>query len=258
MVRGIMAVAALLVDGLAPTATSPRTVALTVSVAGSGTVKVTRGNHFASFTCKRSSCRQVFRVPVGSRVEVSTTPATGWKLATRAGPCGGTASTCSLRVRRPVQIGITFAAPETQASPVPLGTTATIDGFWYLNVSSSQLQGNSLVVQITATATHMSLILSQLDFNLFLRGSHSGEYSLASGRCAPPAPDVLSLGTFDPTSGHLVAPEGQPLTGNVCFDVPPEDAPFVLFTEPPARAGLNPTGVPPNPPDTNGVWFALR
>jgi hypothetical protein len=145
-----------------------------------------------------------------------------------------------------------------ETNPVPLGTTATIDGFWYLNVSSSQLQGNSLVVQITATATHMSLILSQLDFNLFLRGSHSGEYSLASGRCAPPAPDFLSLGTFDPTSGHLVAPEGQPLTGNVCFDVPPEDAPFVLFTEPPARAGLNPTGVPPNPPDTNAVWFALR
>lgn len=259
--RGWLApMAATLFIGTATAATKPPGVVLTFSVIGSGTVQVTqqvRGRtHLSWFACKQSSCRQAVRVHAGSRVAITATPATRWKFAKWGGACEGSAAKCSLRVTRAARVGVTFAAPGTQANPIPVGTTATIDGFWYLGVNSSGQQGTNLVVSLTATATHSSsLILAPLDLNIFVYGG-LGAYGIKSNHCTDPSPDFLLQGKYG-FSGMLEAPEGQPITGYLCFQVPAGST-YLLFTEPPLREGLNASGDPPYPPDAQAVWFALR
>jgi hypothetical protein len=156
----------------------------------------------------------------------------------------------------PLRVGVTFLAPGVKENPIPVGTRAYIDGLWRLKVLSSHLQNSQeFVVQLSATATHSeSLYLYQLTYNIFIQGRLDA-YSLLPRSCAPPSPDLRSLGV----PGFFGWPsvlEGQTVTGYLCF-VTHNDRPLLLFTEPPTRS-LNPPDRAPYLPDVDAVWFALR
>src|SRR2546430_16912731 len=91
----------LLVASNASAVTAPRTVALHVTVNGSGTVRVP--GHPA-FTCHASfptssHCRHTFQVRKGRRIVVKESPASGWKLWRWTGACHGSAANCLVRAK---------------------------------------------------------------------------------------------------------------------------------------------------------------
>ena len=152
-VVGSWIAAAALVGLLAPSSasalTAPRTVALHVTVNGSGTVRV-RGN--PAFTCRAhfptsSHCRHTFYVRKGRRIVLKESPASGWKLWRWTGACHGSASSCSLRVkaRRFGFVTASFVPPGDRLNPYPLGTTATLSGSWQMKVNSATLNADAAV-----------------------------------------------------------------------------------------------------------------
>jgi hypothetical protein len=261
-IRFLVSTGLLLVIFAAPgaPAAQSRAVVLTVAIAGKGTVRLSTGRQLAC----ASSCKREFPVRAGNRVTLTAQTGNGWKVGAWGGACRGTASTCKLRVSRAAHARVTFIPPGARANPIPLGVEGDIDGGglfwgWGLKVLSSRLAQNHLFVQLSATAHGTALILYQLQANIFLAGRIQ-EYSPGArgpNPCIPPAPDFLHyLGVYL-GSGDFGVLEGQTVTGYLCFQVAPIDAPFLLFTEPPTRS-LNPPGVPSYPPDAEAVWFALR
>jgi len=246
-----------------------RALPLTIAITGKGMVRLGTGRQVAC----AASCRRVILVRADRRITLSTQPASGWKFGAWAGACRGTGRTCKLRVTRAARVNASFIPPGARKNPIPLGTEGFIDagppalglvtawGFeWGLKVLSSRLEQNHLIVQLSATAHGSALILYQLQANIFLAG-RIREYSpgaVGPNPCTPPAPDLLSiLGHYLGPPGFFGLLEGETLTGYLCFQVDPIDAPFLLFTEPPLRS-LNPSSVPSYPPDAEAVWFALR
>src|SRR5947207_2360511 len=133
--------------------TAPRTVALHVTVNGSGTVRVP--GHPA-FTCHASfptssHCRHTFRVRRGRRIVVKESPASGWKLWRWTGACHGSAASCSLRVkaRRFGFVTASFVPPGDRLNPYPLGTAAPLTGGWQLKVNSAVLNADAEVEAVT-------------------------------------------------------------------------------------------------------------
>jgi hypothetical protein len=178
-------------------------VPLTISIVGSGTVKLSTGTQF---TCAKS-CKHTVTVPARERLKLVGHPAERWKLDAWTGACRSRAATCTLRPSHAARARALFVAPGTRKNPIPLGTQACIDeglatagplcGLWGLKVLSSYRQGvRDLVVQLSASVGEgsSSLWLFQLHANIFIAGRTS-EYSLTWGdHCTPPAPDFLKLG----------------------------------------------------------------
>lgn len=95
------ALVGLLAASSASAVTAPQTVALHVTVNGSGTLRVP-GN--PAFTCHASfptssHCRHTFHIRKGRRIVLKASPASGWKLWRWTGACHGTAASCSLRLK---------------------------------------------------------------------------------------------------------------------------------------------------------------
>ena len=151
--RGLLVgglVAATLITVAVPAAsavTARRTVALHVTVNGSGTVRVP--GHPA-FTCHASfptssHCRRTFQVRKGSQIVVRESPASGWKLWRWSGACHGPAASCSLRVkaRRFGFVTASFVPPGDRLNPYPLGTAATLQAGWQLKVNSALINADT-------------------------------------------------------------------------------------------------------------------
>jgi hypothetical protein len=137
----------------------PRTVALHVTVNGSGTVRVP--GHPA-FTCRASfptssHCRRTFYVPKGGRIVVRESPATGWKLWKWSGACQGSAASCSLRVkaRRFGLVTASFVPPGDRLNPYPLGTPVTWSHpnnvGWRMTVNSATISANAQVEAVNGS-----------------------------------------------------------------------------------------------------------
>ena len=88
-------------------AAQSRPLALTVAITGKGTVRLSTGRQVACL----ASCKRTVLVRAGSRVTLTTQPATAWKFGAWSGACRGTASLCKVRMTRPVRIGVAFIAP---------------------------------------------------------------------------------------------------------------------------------------------------
>lgn len=101
------ALVALLVALSASAATRLRTVALKVTVAGSGTLRVTGSR---SFTCSAASCMHTFRLRKGRRIALHALAAAGWNLTRWRGACHGSAATCFLRLETRRNVAVTFSS----------------------------------------------------------------------------------------------------------------------------------------------------
>ncbi len=260
-VVGSWIAAAALVGLLAPSSasalTAPRTVALHVTVNGSGTVRV-RGN--PAFTCRAhfptsSHCRHTFYVRKGRRIVLKESPASGWKLWRWTGACHGSASSCSLRVkaRRFGFVTASFVPPGDRLNPYPLGTTATLSGSWQMKVNSATLNADAAVEAVNnqpPPPTGAQYTLANVSMTYVGGGSRSlpgylqsGVWTVGAGNagynvygCQPPPLDLNS--DFSPVSS------GQTVTGNLCFEIASNDAGTLLL------GAYGTTG--------QAVWFALR
>lgn len=243
--------------------TPPRTVALHVTVNGSGTLRVP-GN--PAFTCHASfptssHCRHTFQVRRGRRIVLRASPARGWKLWRWTGTCHGSAASCSLRLkaRRFGFVTASFVPPGDRLNPYPLGTTATLTEGWQLKVNSAILNADTQVeavidpgsgepanpqpppgaqfTLVNVSMTYMgggsSSLPDYLQSGVQTVGSRNAGYNVYG--CQPPPLDLNS--DFTPVFS------GQTVTGNLCFEIASNDA---------ARLRLQGQG------KAGAVWFALR
>jgi hypothetical protein len=212
-----------------------RTIALRLSVTGVGTVRVSGSK---SFTCRAAFCRHTFRVRLGQRLTLGASPASGWKLATWAGACNGTAASCALRLRETARVSVTFVPPGDRLNPYPLGTSVKLDGGWRLTVNSAIIDANPQVeavtdqhghplnppppagaqyalvnVSLTFVAGGSSGVSAYVDYWLGAEGARKAQYQLA---CTPPPLDLSAV--LDPVDS------GQTVTGNLCFEIASGDA----------------------------------
>jgi Divergent InlB B-repeat domain len=235
----------------APAAQS-RSLPLTVTISGNGTVRFNGGRQV---TCAAASCKRTLPVRAGSKVTLTTQPGTGWKFGAWAGACRGTASSCKVRMTRAVRVGVTFIPPGDRANPYPIGESGALGNGWKIQVVSVTPNANDQVVayqggfvnqppppgaqdfmaQVTLTYTgggSSNAFDTVLDW-LRAEGSHNAGYAYYS--CGVPPPP-----NFEDVSGDLFS--GQGITGNVCFQIAANDADSLL---------MNVDSVKP-------VWFALR
>src|SRR5690242_5800000 len=231
------AVVGLLVASSASAVTAPRTVALHVTVNGSGTLRVP--GHPA-FVCRASfptsaHCRRTFQVRKGRRIVIRESPASGWKLWRWTGACHGSAASCSLRVkaRRFGFVTASFVPPGDRLNPYPLGTTATLQDGWQLKVNSALINADTEVEAVRdqygnpvnspppagAQYTLVNVSMTyQGDGSYSLPGYLLGVLAEGAGNvgysvdgCQPPPLDLGS--DFTPVSS------GQTVTGNLCFEI---------------------------------------
>jgi hypothetical protein len=259
------AVVALVGAAAAAAATAPRTVALHVTVNGSGTVRVP--GHPA-FTCHASfptssHCRHTFYVRKGRRSVIKESPATGWKLWRWTGACHGTAASCSLRPKARRFVTASFVPPGDRLNPYPLGTAATLAQGWQLKVNSAIINADAAVeavldpdsghpanspppagaqytlvnVSMTYLGGGTTSLPGYFQFGVLTVGSGNAGYDVYG--CQPPPLDLNS--DFTPVSS------GQTVTGNLCFQIASNDAGTLLLT----AHGLTGNAEVP-------VWFALR
>jgi hypothetical protein len=236
------AVVGVLVASSASAVTVPRTVALHVTVNGSGTVRVP--GHPA-FTCRASfpassHCRHTFYVRRGRRIVVRESPASGWKLWRWTGACHGSASSCSLRVkaRRFGFVTASFVPPGDRLNPYPLGTTAKLTGSWEMKVNSAMLNADAAVeavnnqppppagaqytlvnVSMTYVGGGSSSLPGYLQSGAWTAGAGNAGYNVYG--CQPPPLDLNS--DFTPVFS------GQTVTGNLCFEIASNDAGTLLL-----------------------------
>lgn len=238
------AVVAVLVASSASALTKPRTVALHVTVNGSGTVRVP-GN--PAFTCHASfptssHCRHTFSVRKGRRIVLRESPASGWTLWRWSGACRGSAASCSLRVRarRFGFVTASFVPPGDRLNPYSLGTPVTLDDpagtGWRMTVNSATLNANAQVEAVNGNVpppagqqyavVNLSLTLLnggpiQLkDFTMGRLLTYAHKHDYLTGECPSPPPDI-SAGTVN---------SGQTATGNLCFLIFTTDASKLLLS----------------------------
>lgn len=262
----VAALVGLLGASSASASKASRTVVLKVRITGFGTVHVPGRR---PFTCRSASasavvCSATFHVRRGKRVAVEASPLTGWKLTAWGGACKGTSQSCSLKLKVPRSVAVTFVRPGDRLNPYPLGTTVDVaPGFsppWAVKVVSAQSEGPDWIVDLEATNSwdQTDWTFALADWMFMKQGG--AESSFAS--CSPPDPNFLSVGAnVSPYGIGAVAP-GQTVTGNLCFPIETSSSPAELFVMPaeewPPLDWLVPTEIePPNPPPRASVWFAL-
>lgn len=230
------ALVGLLAASSAPAVTAPRTVALHVTVNGSGTLRIP-GN--PAFTCRASfpassHCRHTFYFRKGRRIVVKESPASGWKLWKWSGDCHGSAPSCSLRLQARRFVTASFVPPGDRLNPYPLGTPVPLSDpantGWRMTVNSATINANAQVEAVNGNVpppaghqyTLVNLTLTLLnggpiqlkDFTMGRLLTEAHNHSYTTGDCTPPSPDI-SAGTVN---------SGQTETGNVCFVIFTTDA----------------------------------
>ena len=233
----------MLVVSSAAAVTAPRTVALHVTVNGSGTVRVP--GH-AAFTCHAhfpisSHCRHTFQVRKGRRIVVRESPASGWKLWRWSGACHGSAASCSLRVkvRRFGFVTASFVPPGDRLNPYPLGTAAPLTGGWQLKINSALIDADAEVEAVDnqpPPPAGAQYTLVNVSMTYQGGGSHSipvglaligvqlvgaGNAGYSFDGCLPPPLDLGS--DFTPVFS------GQTVTGNLCFEIASKHAASLLL-----------------------------
>lgn len=244
-----LALVALVGAASASAAHAPRTVALTVSVKGSGTLHL--ADH--SFTCRRV-CSETFQVPRGRRIVVRASAAAGWKLTAWSGACKGSAASCSLRLKRPGSAAVRFVPPGNRLNPYPIGTAVVTSQGWTVKVNSATLNADSeveavhdqppppageqyTVVNLTMTAPVDAGSYDLTDF-LFFEQQMQGNFKYAPDACEPPQPDLGTVGQVS---------SGTSVTGNLCYEIATNDAATFMLT------GFVETGA-----NDRLVWLALH
>jgi hypothetical protein len=233
---------------------SPRTVALSVNITGSGTVRV--GSHVVS--CAGMACHQTIRVRRGSRVVIRITPTAGWKLTASAGACKSVQGTCSIRPFVTAHIAVTFVPPGDRLNPIPLGTAAQLMGGWQLTVNSAVIDADSQVEAVTefgqpandppSPGAQYTLVNISATYtaggsgnffyiadSLAVEGAHEASYLPT---CTPPSPDLAY--------GDEYVFSGQSITGNLCYEIASNDASTLLLVGDALVGGSE-----------RGVWFAI-
>jgi hypothetical protein len=260
-------VVGVLVVSSASAVNAPRTVALHLTVNGSGTLRIPGHPAFVCHAHFPTSahCRHTFYVRKGRRFVVKEWPASGWKLWKWSGlACHGTAAACTLRVkaRRFGFVTASFLPPGDRSNPYPLGTTGTLEDGWQLKVNSALINADTEVEAVTdqngdpvnpvpppgaqytlvnVSMTYQGDYQGDASYSLpvFLSGAQAegaGNVGYNVDGCRPPPLDLDS--DFTPVSS------GQTVTGNLCFEIFSNDA-ASLFLQSRRVDGLP-------------GWFALR
>ena len=247
--------------------TAPRTVALHLTVNGSGTLRIPGHPAFVCHAHFPTSahCRRTFYVRKGRRIVVRESPASGWKLWRWEGACHGSAARCSLRVkaRRFGFVTASFLSPGYRQNPYPLRAVGTLQGGWQLKVNSALINADTEVESVIDpgsgrpanpappagaqyTLVNVSMTyqgdyqgdgtssLPGVLFGVLAEGAGNAGYSVDA--CQPPPLDLDS--DFTPVFS------GQTVTGNLCFEIASNDAASLLLQ------GRGMDGLP--------AWFALR
>lgn len=267
-------VVGVLVASSAAALTAPRTVALHLTLNGSGTLRV-RGN--PAFSCHasptRAHCRHTFQVRKGRRIVLKESPARGWKLWKWSGlACHGSAATCSLRVkaRRFGFVTASFLPPGDRLNPIPLQTSGDIGNGWTLKVIGVAPNAYGHVIDnappmyppaVPPAGAQFVVIDLSMTYNgsgsagleppavqWFAEGSHNFKYHYFDDTgCGPgvnvilPAPDLQPLIESDQSVFS-----GQSVNGNICMTIASNDAAGLLLD----GGDDEMTGLP--------VWFALH
>lgn len=236
-------------------AKTPKTVPLSISITGAGTVQV--GFHVVS--CEGMACHQIVRVRRGRRVVIYIAPWAGWKLTASRGACKGAPATCSIRPFVPAHIAVTFVPPGDRLNPIPLGTAVALFGGLRLRVNSATLDANDQAEAVTdgsgkpwngppPAGAQYALVNVSLQYvargagpiylegfvgNLQGEGSSNAAYAPS---CTPPPIDLRSIGQFF---------YGEAVAGNLCYEIASSDANSLLLGGPALHGGRT-------------VWFALR
>jgi hypothetical protein len=260
-------VVGVLVASSASALTAPRTVALHLTVNGSGTLRIPGHPAFVCHAHFPTSahCRRTFYVRKGRRIVIKESPFKGWKLWKWSGlACHGLATSCSLRVkaRRFGFVTASFLPPGSRSNPYPLGTAATLQGGWQLKVNSALINADTEVEAVTdqygdpvnsppPPGAQYTLVNVSMTYQGDYQGDPSsslpvylvGVQAEGAGNagynvdgCRPPPLDLDS--DFTPVSS------GQTVTGNLCFEIASNDAASLLLQ------GRGVDGLP--------GWFALR
>jgi hypothetical protein len=256
---------ALVATAGASAAARPNTVPLKVRIIGLGNVRVTGSG---SFTCREYPCVHTFHVRRGAPIAVRASAAEGWKLTTWTGACKGSGATCRLRLKGWHTVPLTFVPPGNWLNPIPLGTTATLEGQWRVKVNSATLDANSQVEAVIDPDTgdpansapdpgfQYTLVNVSLTYagnrsfpgdsvDSFLYGlSQLGAEGEVGGLyppdfCQPPQPDADSGGSLS---------TGQTVTGDLCYEISTDDASTLRL--------LGEASSPGRPQFL--VWFKLR
>jgi hypothetical protein len=215
------------------------TVALKVKVTGSGSVRL-KGRH--PFICRAASCTHTFYVLRGRRITVKALPLTGWKLTTWAGACEGSATTCSLRLKKRRSIAVTFVPPGDRMNPYPLGTAVTTSDSWVEKVNSATINADAAVeavpnppppagdqyavvnVSITYVGSGSPYADDFVCCQQQLVGQEAGDAKprYFPAQCFAPPPDLFQ------TTGKVYS--GQTVTGNLCYRITSSGANTLLLS----------------------------
>ncbi len=238
------------------------TVLLTLSVAGSGSVKVTNE---APVRCT-GTCHMTFRIKAGSKVVVLPKASALWKLAPFTGACKGALAKCTLHMTKAQQLSVRFVSPGAQANPIPLGSTWFVSGNWLFQVNgvtpnaNGQLQNPDGTTQQAPSGTQFFMLdvavtykgSGSANFSDFARelaavGAHGMKYAYTSGNGCGPGKTVLPSHDIQPKAvGDSPVESNQTVSGNICFQVATGDA---------ASLALVVSG---QSKPVQQVWFALR
>jgi Divergent InlB B-repeat domain len=243
-------VALLAVSGA--TAATQRHVLLTVSITGSGSVRLSDGHRLA---CS-SKCHKTFSVRAREKFGLTAHPGSGWVFSAWSGACRGAKPTCSLRLRHSTGVTATFGPPgSTRANPIPIGHAGVLFSGWLFKVLSVTPNATQQIVAIPgnwpppAGAQYFMLDVSATytgggssDLALFpgglnTIGAHNAAYPLHTSGCEY---QHLPPPVFPPY-GSLYS--GQTASGNICFEIASNDADSLLL-----YSGDYPSE----------TWFALR
>lgn len=256
-----------------------KTVALTVTVKGTGSIILNTGQQVRCGNSGPELCSKAFNVKQGTVLSLTPVATDGSKFSSWAGDCTGT-RTCVVTVKHPMRAVGTFADVGTTTNPVPLGSEGWVDDdqtTWSLKIDSvvpdatSQILalGNNptprpgaqdYMIVVSATSHNTDLDLGALIANLYVKTGNSfstyGTYE--NGGCGTlPPPHLWDHATLVGDPATFVVQDGETATGTICFQVDTADAKSLrLFTESPFQYA-NGLDEPPTP-DAHAHWFALR
>ena len=238
------------------------TMLLTLSVAGSGSVKVTNE---APVRCT-GTCHMTFRIKAGSKVVVLPKASALWKLAPWTGACKGTLAKCTITMTKAQQVSVKFVPPGAQTNPLPLGSTWFVSGNWLFQVigvtpnANGQLLNADGTTQQAPSGTQFFMLdvavtykgsgsASFGDFaqELAVVGGHGTKYAYTSGNGCGPGKTMLPSHDIQPKAvANSPVESNQTVSGNICFQVAAGDASSLALV------------VSGHSKPVQQVWFALR
>lgn len=261
---------------------TPRTVPLKLTVHGAGALRV---GGKVLLRCN-AGCSRTVRAKPGKTLVFTGQPAAGWKLTGWTGACAGAKSSCSVRPAGPTRLAVTFIAPGSFQNPVPRGVEIDLGwgvAAWHLKINSVVAPATEQVLAVDpdnpAPAPGLEDVLVLIsainrtnggEEDLWLLQQHiwaaipsdgqlPGAKIIQPGSCGThlPPPDLLQQGHRGVIAGFptIVVPANHTVTGYICFQVPLASLPTLkLFVE-----KVNDRyAYPPERPDSQAVWFALR